>query len=273
MSKYSYLHSIIDNNISKLTTRQIIDLIVENYSIESKSGLKRYTDKRKLKYKTKLIKTTSETLDNVLIIPDLHLPFKLSGYLTFAKETYKKFDCTKVVFIGDLIDNCASSYHELNPNGMSASLELDTAIEQLQEWYEAFPIATVINGNHDILPNRKVKTSGLDKRWIKQHKNVLGTPDWEFVDELIHNNILYTHGHVTKEAYQECLYRQMPVVSGHRHTHCYIRYQTKKLWGMQTGIAFNKNVYAFDYSKGNVGQQVEAIALVLGNVPVLIPYN
>ena len=48
----------------------------------------------------------------VLVIGDLHLPFVKDGYLEFCIWVYKKYNCTEVVFIGDILDNHASSYHE-----------------------------------------------------------------------------------------------------------------------------------------------------------------
>ena len=49
---------------------------------------------------------------NVLVIGDLHEPFCLDGYLDFCIDQYYTYNCTEVVFIGDVIDNHYSSYHE-----------------------------------------------------------------------------------------------------------------------------------------------------------------
>ena len=67
----------------------------------------------------------------VLCIGDLHEPFCLDGYLEFCIEMYKKYNCNKVVFIGDVIDNHYSSYHETDVNGLSGGQELDLAIEKI----------------------------------------------------------------------------------------------------------------------------------------------
>ena len=40
----------------------------------------------------------------ILVIGDLHEPFCLDGYLQFCKDTYSKYNCNKVIFIGDVID-------------------------------------------------------------------------------------------------------------------------------------------------------------------------
>jgi hypothetical protein len=51
-------------------------------------------------------------------------------------------------FIGDIIDNHYSSYHESDPDGYSAGEELDRAIDMIKIGIE-LSIATVIIGNHD----------------------------------------------------------------------------------------------------------------------------
>ena len=47
---------------------------------------------------------------NILVIGDLHAPFIREGYLEFCKEIYLKYQCTDVVFIGDILDSHFSSF-------------------------------------------------------------------------------------------------------------------------------------------------------------------
>jgi len=74
----------------------------------------------------------------LLIVGDIHEPFCAPGYLDFCVETYQKFNCNAVHFCGDIIDNHYASYHETDPNGLSGGMELDFAIEKVQEWSKAF---------------------------------------------------------------------------------------------------------------------------------------
>lgn len=59
---------------------------------------------------------TSNT-SRVLVIGDLHCPFDLDGYLEHCQDIYSRHNCNRVVFIGDIIDNHYSSYHETDPDG------------------------------------------------------------------------------------------------------------------------------------------------------------
>ena len=76
--------------------------------------------------------------NKVLVIGDIHAPFTRKDYLQFCIDTYNKYECNKVVFIGDIIDNHFSSYHETDADGLGGDTELGLAIDMIQEWYKAF---------------------------------------------------------------------------------------------------------------------------------------
>ena len=88
---------------------------------------------------------------NILVIGDIHEPFAIDGYLEFCFEQYKKYNCNKVVFIGDLLDNHFSSYHATDPDGFGAGEELTRAMSKIKKWYQYFPEALVCIGNHDAI--------------------------------------------------------------------------------------------------------------------------
>ena len=118
-------------------------------------------------------KLREQEISNVLVIGDLHEPFCLDSYLDWSKEQYHTYNCTEVVFIGDIIDNHYSSYHETSADGMGGLDELELAIKRISRWHKAFPVATVIIGNHDRIIMRKAQTSAIPSKWIKSYKEVL----------------------------------------------------------------------------------------------------
>jgi len=89
--------------------------------------------------------------NKVLVINDIHLPFEVEDALEFCLAMKKKWRTNIVVFTGDVFDNHKSSYHESDPDGMSAGDELRLAIKKLKKWHKAFPRAKVCIGNHDKL--------------------------------------------------------------------------------------------------------------------------
>jgi predicted phosphodiesterase len=129
----------------------------------------------------------------VLVIGDIHEPFCKSGYLEFCIKTYQEKNCSRVVFIGDIVDNHYSSYHETDPDGMSGGMELSLAISKIEKWSKAFPKADVIVGNHDRMIMRKAFSSSIPKEWIKSYNDVLGT-DWVWHNRLEIDGVQYVHG-------------------------------------------------------------------------------
>ena len=130
----------------------------------------------------------------VLVIGDTHVPFDLPTYLDFLKDTYDKYDCNRVVHIGDCVDFHALSYHETDADGMSAGDELAKAKQHLARYYKVFPEMDVIFGNHSRMVSRKAMTSGIPREWIRDYADVFGVPNWEYHTELVIDNVLYTHG-------------------------------------------------------------------------------
>lgn len=191
------------------------------------------------------------TENRVLVIGDLHEPFCLDGYLEFCIDTYNKYQCNKVVFIGDVIDNHYSSYHETDADGMGGGQELELAISKLAEWYKAFPTAHVTIGNHDRLIMRKAQTSAVPKKWIKDYKEVLEVPNWEFVNRVVIDNVQYIHGEAGT-AKVKCKADMMSTVQGHLHTQAYTEWfvgANFKVFGMQVGCGIDHESYAMAYAR------------------------
>lgn len=132
--------------------------------------------------------------NNVIIISDIHEPFCKKGYLEHCRLQQEVFNCGTVIFIGDVVDNNFSSFHTIDPDGMSAGMELSQAIAKLQNWYKVFPKASVCLANHDRIIARKLFSAGVSNRWMKPLEEVFEVPNWKFVEQVIHNNILYVHG-------------------------------------------------------------------------------
>jgi hypothetical protein len=155
------------------------------------------------------------------------------------------------VFIGDIIDNHYSSYHETSADGMGGLDELELAIERISRWYEAFPEATVIIGNHDRIIMRKAQTSAIPSKWIKSYKEVLEVPNWNFVERYELNGVQYIHGE-GGTARTKCRADMMNTVQGHLHTQAYCEHYVGKnfrVFGMQVGCGINHKSYAMAYAK------------------------
>jgi len=188
---------------------------------------------------------------NVLIIGDLHEPFCLDQYLDFCVDTYNKYQCNQVIFIGDIIDNHYSSYHETDPDGLSGGDELNLAIERISRWRDAFPEAIVIIGNHDRLIMRKAQTGAIPKAWIKSFAEVLGVPNWTFKESHVQDSVEYIHGE-GGTARTRIKNELNSVVQGHLHSQAYTEWivgRKYKVFGMQVGCGIDRKSYAMAYAK------------------------
>ena len=175
----------------------------------------------------------------------------MDEYLYFCIEQYVRHNCTEVVFIGDVIDNHYSSYHETDADGMGGADELELAITRIARWYEAFPKATVIIGNHDRMIMRKAQTSAIPSKWIKSYKEVLQVPGWNFVERYVKDGVQFLHGE-GGTARSKCRQDMMNTVQGHLHTQAYCEHyvgQKFRVFGMQTGCGINHETYAMAYCK------------------------
>ena len=209
--------------------------------------------------------------DNVLVIGDLHEPFCKDGFLEFCKKQQLKFNCGTVVFIGDIVDHHAQSFHNTDPDGLSAKDELILACSKLQNWYKAFPEATVLLGNHDRIVARKLMSVGISQRWLKPLGDVLGTPNWKFVEQHVYNNVLYVHGE-SGTALKKAQNELCSVVQGHSHTEGYVQLINGGTnFAMQVGCGIDFESYAFAYAQRGK-KPILSCGVVLNQSPIIIPF-
>lgn len=216
--------------------------------------------------------------DNILVIGDPHEPFTKEGYLRFCRETQEKYDCGTVVHIGDAVDNHAISYHEKDPEGMSAGDEFNLALERMKMWYYTFPNVKVCIGNHDALPFRKAFTAGLPKTWLKTYQELLQSPptwEWAFKHEI--NGIIFQHGTGLSgemAAINTARENRQSTVIGHLHTVCNVRYLASSkdlIFGLSVGCGIDHEKYAFAYGREHSRKPVIACAVIENGIPINIP--
>ena len=212
--------------------------------------------------------------NNVLVIGDPHEPFTVKGYLDFCKEVQKQFKCGKVVFIGDIIDNHFTSYHETDTRMMGSAQEFRLMKRKVKQWYTAFPEAHVMIGNHDRLVFRKAQTAGIAPDWIRGYSDVLNTPGWTWTEEIIIDDVLYQHGE-GGTARKKMRDEHMSTVGGHLHSQAYVEWSVGTIhrnFAMQVGCGVDRKSHAMAYGK-NFKKPVISCGVVLnkGKFPILIP--
>jgi hypothetical protein len=113
---------------------------------------------------------------------------------------------------------------------------------------------------------RKAQTSAIPTAWIKEYKDVLNTPNWNFTESVRYNDVLYIHGEggTARSRMKKDL---QSVVQGHLHTQAYCEHlvgSNFRIFGMQVGCGIDNKSYAMAYAK-NYGKPAIGVGLVLNN--------
>ena len=228
-------------------------------------------------HEIQVIKDLRSKKVNRLCVGDIHLPYTHRNYLQHCIDIYNKYNCSEVSFTGDIIDSHFASFHQTSTQ-TDGKYELDMAIEQVKDWYEAFPNATITLGNHDLIIARKAEDAGIDKRWVRNLNEVLGCPDWKFEEQFLHDGVLYTHG--TGCSGKGIIKRSQnwgsSMVQGHIHTESFINYTaslTDLRWQLQSPCGIDYKSFAYGYAKFHTAKPILGCAVILdsGQLPIIEP--
>lgn len=210
----------------------------------------------------------------VLVIPDLHAPFIREGALEWCLEQQKLWNCGKIVAIGDIVDQHAISYHESDPDGMSAGQEYKAAKKQLRKLFHMFP-GTKDNpvycclGNHDLLIARKAKTAGLSSHFVRSLGEVYNAPGtWNFVDSVEIDDVVYQHGGAGGNAKRMAMHSRRSTVQGHLHSEFstdWLVSERDAIFGCQVGALLDDKAYAFAYGRPYPKKSAIGCAVILNN--------
>jgi len=215
----------------------------------------------------------------ILVVGDLHTPFTRKGYLEHCQQVAVKYNTNHTIFIGDVIDNHYSSFHDSDPDGLSANDELDAATDVLSEWHRAFPNADVILGNHDMIVLRQIFKAGISKRWIIKFSDVLEVPSWKFIEQIEYDGVKYIHGlkgGAVNGAITKAVGRGKSIVQGHWHSKSWVRWHVtdvSRIFAMQVGCGVDEKTYAMAYHTDPMERWILSCGVVLenGQLPIVEP--
>jgi UDP-2,3-diacylglucosamine pyrophosphatase LpxH len=118
-----------------------------------------------------------------LVISDLHLPYQHRDAFDFLWALHQEYRFDRIWNVGDVFDHHRGSYHESEPDAMSEEQEFKMCKKYAQELQEMFPIMQIAQGNHDIIPQRKLKSVGLPMEMLKNFNQMYGLEEtWEYKD-------------------------------------------------------------------------------------------
>jgi hypothetical protein len=214
-------------------------------------------------------------MSKILVIPDLHLPAVRKKSLQFCKDIYKKWNCNKVVFIGDLVDWHSISHYVKNPNLPGPKDEYELAKKLVQEWYKAFPVAQVCIGNHDERPSRLAETVNIPDFMLKPYGELWNTPGWKWEFSFEIDDVHYRHGTDCSgihPAWNLMNKIKCSSVIGHCHSRAGIKWSVNKFrrfFAMDVGSLIDDTQYQFAYGKNVIERSVCSCGVVIDAIPYL----
>lgn len=224
--------------------------------------------------------------DHKLIIGDLHEPVTHPAYLDFCNGIRNKHKCNDIIFIGDVVDWHAISFHAKHPECPGTKDEYNTAKKALAKWVKAFPNARVCIGNHDERPERLANTVSIPKFMLKSYSELWETGKWmwdyHFLDRINkHNKIYFMHGTGQKglhPAWNVSNKLSMSVVMGHCHSRAGIKWRAntdERFFAMDAGCGIDVKAYQFVYQENIVEKPILGCGVIVDGIPYyeIMPIN
>jgi len=131
------------------------------------------------------------------VIPDLHIPGHVDGALEFCVETFRNHGVQQVVCLGDIVDHHFISRHQTEVDALNPEQEFKLAKKELQKWVKAFPDMFICQGNHDLIPERRLHELGVPSTvYLKSLNDVYGLPDtWVWSERFkVFDDVIIEHG-------------------------------------------------------------------------------
>lgn len=211
-------------------------------------------------------------MSRVLAIGDLHAPATRKGYRQFCEDLYEEWDCDTVVFIGDVIDWHAVSFHAKNPECPGPIDEYKLAKACIQEWSASFPKARVCIGNHDERPRRLARTVSIPDFMIRDYQDIWPAKKWVWDWKFKIDDVSYRHGtgcsgihpawNLMNKVHQSC-------VIGHCHSRAGVKAacnENIRLFGLDTGCGIDEKMMQFAYGRDNPIRPFLAAGVIIDGV-------
>lgn len=215
----------------------------------------------------------------ILTISDMHIPYHHPDAMEYLKALKKVYKPDLVVSLGDLADFHSISFHNSDPDLLSAGDELEELQSYSRELEKIFPNMIIIGSNHGDLVLRKALAHGLPKGLIRPFNEIYDVDaGWAFADDLTISHeespdVYFVHN-IRKNVLQVAQQRGQRVICGHYHENFSVSYAgnpNSLLWGCIAGCLIDKESLAFEYNKLNLNRPIIGTAIIENGYPQLAP--
>lgn len=215
----------------------------------------------------------------ILVISDMHMPYHHQDSFDFLRALKKGYKPTRIINIGDEIDNHGISFHSSDPDLLSPGDELIEAKKACWELEDIFPKMDLVHSNHGSLSYRRAKAGGIPLHFLKDYADVLEVgPGWKWHEEILvsvhpRQDILFRH-QFQASAIKAAEQMGCSVVQGHYHSKFEIGYTSSPRclnWGMTVGCLIDTASLAFEYNKLQLKRPIIGVGVITNGIPQLIP--
>lgn len=218
---------------------------------------------------------------SILVMPDLHAPYHHKDALAFMTAVKKAFNPDLCVNLGDEADKHAMSFHDSDPDLMSAGDELRATRIVLDQFAKLFPDFLLCDSNHGSMHFRKAKAHGMPVAYLRTYREVLfplgGGEGWHWAENwrvrTPLGDVLFKHqpsGPILTDA----AHNQANLMVGHHHGNFSVEYTASSshiYWGAYSGCLIDKDSMAFAYGKHSLRKPVIGCTVILEGRPMLVP--
>lgn len=213
----------------------------------------------------------------ILFISDMHIPYHHRNTIPFLKMLKERYNPTRIICVGDELDKHALSFHDSDPDLMSAGDELRAALPIIAEVYNLFPEMDLVDSNHGSMVFRKAKSHGIPRHYLKSYNDVLQVGDgWKWHHDLTlylpDGQQVYVHHGKSAEAVKTSQIMGMSHVCGHFHESFGVKYWANPnglYFGMNIGCMIDDSNYAFAYNNTNLKRPIIGTGLIIDGIPIL----
>lgn len=217
--------------------------------------------------------------ERVLVISDLQVPYEHKDALEFMVAVSEAIQPTRVINIGDEVDQHAIGRFDPDPDAASAGDELRIAKRHLAKWYDAFPVVDCVMSNHTRRIYKKAFHAGIPEAYLRPVNEWLDAPDtWTWYPREVEiDGVRYEHGDAQGGMYAArnlAIRNRQSTVIGHHHSgggvH-YIANDSELIFGLNTGCLIDVNARAFEYGRMAAFKPTLGCGVVLNGVPYFVP--
>lgn len=217
----------------------------------------------------------------ILVMPDLHAPYHHKDALKFMESVKNNIRPDLVVNLGDEVDNHAISFHNSDPNLLSAADELVAARRTMNELHRIFPNMLICHSNHGSLHFRRAKAHGIPVEYLRTYREILfpdgGGAGWAWnYQHTVHTplgDVAFKH-QCPAPAVNAAAHEGANIVVGHAHSNFEVSYKASRqrlYWGATAGCLIDRSALAFAYGKESPNKPMLGCMVILNGAPHLVP--